>query len=82
MRVKAVVALHAALAIRVCPYTRTEFLKVYADPVEANAASAVWTFNFFQFFKPTSEIIQAHATTASVPASDDRVGRRSLQRIV
>jgi hypothetical protein len=48
MRIEAIVALHAALAIRVCPDTGTEFLKVRTYPVETDAASAVWTFDFWQ----------------------------------
>jgi hypothetical protein len=48
MRIEAIVAPHAALASCVCPDTRTEFLKVHTYPVEADAASAVWTFDFWQ----------------------------------
>ena len=48
MRIEAIVALHAALASRVCPDTGTEFLKVHTYPVETDAASAVWTFDFWQ----------------------------------
>jgi len=48
MRIEAIVALHAALAIRVCPDTGTEFLKVHTYPVESDAASAVWAFDFRQ----------------------------------
>jgi hypothetical protein len=48
MRIEAIVALHAALASRVCPDTRTEFLKMQTYPVETDAASAVWTFDFRQ----------------------------------
>jgi hypothetical protein len=46
VRIEAVVALHAALASRICPDPGAEFLKVHTYPIETDAASAVWTFDF------------------------------------
>ena len=48
MRIEAIVAPHAALASRVCADTIAEFLKVHTYPVETDAGSAVWTFDFRQ----------------------------------
>ena len=43
--VELIVLLYARFTVGADRYTGTEFLKVHADPVEGEAASAVRTFN-------------------------------------
>ena len=45
MGVELIVLLYARFTVGADRYTGTEFLKVHADPVEGEAASAVRTFN-------------------------------------
>ena len=50
MCVELIVLLQTGFEVRVCQNSGTEFLKMYAYPVECKAASAVGAFNSSQCF--------------------------------
>jgi hypothetical protein len=59
MGIELIVFLHARFTSRDCLDTRTEFLKMYTDPIEGKAASAVGTLNSRQYRTraPSCEIL-------------------------